>query len=147
MNDENKRIIEIEGVKLEVDLRKAKQIDTYKVGDPIKVLDKSYSDIKVRAGVIVGFSEFKENPTIDIMMLSTDYGDPTFSFISIHKGTTKYEIAPYNNYENLFKRVNVIEAMDKEITKKELELENLKTKRKYFIDEYSKAFNTIIGEE
>ena len=43
MADE-KRIIEIDGMKVEVDLRHAKRVDTFKVGDNVKILDKSYED-------------------------------------------------------------------------------------------------------
>ena len=35
---EEKRIVEIDGVKIEVDLRTAKRIDTFAVGDNVKVL-------------------------------------------------------------------------------------------------------------
>lgn len=38
--DDGKRIIEIDGVKIEVDLRTAKRIDTYRVGDNVKILNK-----------------------------------------------------------------------------------------------------------
>ena len=41
MSDEQKRIVEIGGVKIEVDLRTAKRVDSYRVGDPVKVLTKS----------------------------------------------------------------------------------------------------------
>ena len=51
---ENKRIIEINGIKLEVDLTTAKRIDEFKVGDNVKVLRKSYNDtFEVLAGVIL----------------------------------------------------------------------------------------------
>lgn len=37
-------IIEINGVKLEIDLRHAKRIDNLRVGDTVKVLRKRYDD-------------------------------------------------------------------------------------------------------
>jgi hypothetical protein len=49
------RIVEINGVKLELDMRQAKlqSIDTFKVGDSVKVLIKEYGDsYKTHAGVI-----------------------------------------------------------------------------------------------
>ena len=48
MSEDNKRIIEINGIKMEVDLRNAKRIDTFKVGDPVKVLDMTYQPQKSR---------------------------------------------------------------------------------------------------
>ena len=32
MSEENKRVVEINGIKMEIDLRYAKRIDTFKVG-------------------------------------------------------------------------------------------------------------------
>ena len=47
---EEKRIVEIDGVKIEVDLRTAKRIDTFRVGDNVKVLCKEYNgDFTVEA--------------------------------------------------------------------------------------------------
>ena len=40
---EEKRIIDINGMKMEVDLRTAKRIDTFKVGDNVKVLATEYN--------------------------------------------------------------------------------------------------------
>ena len=40
---EEKRIVEIDGVKIEVDLRTAKRVDSYKVGDNVKILEKEKS--------------------------------------------------------------------------------------------------------
>jgi len=50
--NENKRIIEINGVKLEVDLTTARRIDEFKVGDTVKVLDSRNERNEVRTGVI-----------------------------------------------------------------------------------------------
>lgn len=50
---ETKRIIEINGVKLEIDTREAVSIDTVKVGDPVKVLIKDYSSYKSFPGVVI----------------------------------------------------------------------------------------------
>jgi hypothetical protein len=38
------RIVEVDGIKLEIDERTARTIESYKVGDPVKVLVKSYGD-------------------------------------------------------------------------------------------------------
>ena len=64
--DETRRIVEIDGVKVEVDLRTAKRVDSFRVGDNVKILDKSYQDYKVKPGIIVDFAEFQELPTIVI---------------------------------------------------------------------------------
>lgn len=69
MNDQNKRVIEINGVKLEVDMRYAKRVDELRVGSKVKVLNKEYSSYKVYPGVIVGFEEFDNLPTIVVAYL------------------------------------------------------------------------------
>lgn len=58
MENENKRIIEINGIKLEVDLRSARRIDEFKVGDTVKVLDRRNDKNEMRTGVITDFANF-----------------------------------------------------------------------------------------
>jgi len=148
MEDENKRIIEINGIKMEVDLRSAKRIDTFKVGDPVKVLDMTYSTPQIRAGVIVGFAEFQSQPAIEVMVLTEDYNGIGFTFKTITQKKEgekiAYEIVQYNNYEKIFTQSNVISRFDREIDKKKLEISELELKKKYFIDDFQKAFETIL---
>ena len=44
-------IIEINGLKLEIDLRSAKRIDSFRVGDNVKILRKDYNSYKSCYGV------------------------------------------------------------------------------------------------
>lgn len=145
MEDQTKRIIEINGIKMEVDLRNAKRIDTFKVGDPVKVLDMNYSSPTIKAGVIVGFAEFEKHAAIEVMVLSDSYSGVDFNFITIKSGDDcKYEIVHYNNYEKIFTQSNVIDKFQREIEKKKIEIEELERKKKYFIDDFQKAFEQII---
>ena len=81
--EDSKRIIEIDGVKVEVDLRTAKRVDSFKVGDNIKILDKEYDNYKVKPGIIVDFAEFQELPTIVIAVFEEGSWSsvPNISFI------------------------------------------------------------------
>lgn len=143
--DTNKRIIEINGIKMEVDLRTAKKINTFKVGDPVKVLDMNYSNAQIKAGVIVGFAEFEKHAAIEIMVLDDGYSGVNFNFITIKNGDDcKYEMVHYNNYEKIFTQSNVIDKFTREIEKKKIEIEELERKKKYFIDDFQKAFEQII---
>ena len=146
MSEDNKRIIEINGIKMEVDLRNAKRIDTFKVGDPVKVLDMTYQTATIKAGVIVGFAEFEKHPAIEIMVLDDSYSGIGFSFITIkaEDDKPKYEIIHYNNYEKIFTQSDVVRKFERNIQQKEIELEELKRKKKYFIDDFQKAFEQII---
>ena len=67
---EEKRIIDINGMKMEVDLRTAKRIDTFKVGDNVKVLATEYNGThSIKPGVITDFAMFKDLPTIVVAVL------------------------------------------------------------------------------
>jgi hypothetical protein len=146
MENENKRIVEVDGVKLEVDLRTAKVIDHYKIGDPVRVLHpgEGYGS-GIKAGVIVAFCEFEKNPAIEILELDTDYSGTTFRTVTIVSGQgNKVQIAPYSKYEGLISQADVVTRFDRDIQKKELELADLKLKKKYFIDDFAKAFEQIV---
>ena len=64
MMNENMRTIEVNGIKMEVDMRYARRIDCFKVGDTVKVLDKRSGKNEMKPGVITDFANFKELPTI-----------------------------------------------------------------------------------
>ena len=87
--DDNKRVVEIGGVKLEVDLRHARVIENFKIGDTVKVLLKKYGDsYESHLGVIVGFDNFKERPTIVIAHVEdwdTDAGTKDKKLKSVRK--------------------------------------------------------------
>ena len=63
--NENIRTIEINGIKLEVDLRTAKRIDQFKVGDNVKVLKKNGGNFQgvpvtdIAGELILGFDRPK----------------------------------------------------------------------------------------
>ncbi len=133
--DESKRIIEIDGVKVEVDLRQAKRVDTFKVGDNIKILDKEYSDYKVKPGIIVDFAEFQELPTIVIAVF--DEGSwssaPSIKFFYYNEKTAeKIEMVPASDDEIKLSKDGVIEKFEREITKKKNEYIDLKNQLDYF---------------
>jgi hypothetical protein len=145
-NENSKRIVEIDGVKLEIDLRTSKVVDHYKVGDPVRVmLDDTYGS-PIRAGVIVGFCEFEKNPAIEVLVLDESYSsNVNFKTITIVSGKeNKAQIAPYEKYAGFVSQSNVVTRFDREIQKKELELADLKLKKKYFIDDFAKAFERIV---
>lgn len=148
MENRETTIIEIAGNKLEIDLRTAKKIDTFKIGDPVKVLkkDDTYGN-KIYVGVIVGFANFNSFPCIEVMVLEDSYSGTSFRFITITtEEKCQYEMLHYNQYEGMFTRNNVVQSFDREIEKKELEIAEIKRKKKYFVDEFSRAFS-LIGVE
>lgn len=133
--EESKRIVEINGVKVEVDLRTAKRVDSFKIGDNVKVLDKQYSDYKVKPGIIVDFAEFNEYPTIVIAVFeeSSWSNTPNISFIHYNKSTSdKVEIVLSSDDEIKVSKDGVIERFEREIQKKRNEYIDLQTKLEYF---------------
>lgn len=140
MMDENKRIIEINGIKLEVDLRTARRIDEFKVGDSVRVLDKRNGKNEMRPGVITDFANFKELPTIVVAVYKApDYWTkPSIEFIHFNSDTADVEIVGVSAEEIIVSRETIVQKFDDEIAKKRDELNDLIIKRdtfvKYFLE-------------
>ena len=134
MNEE-KRIVEINGVKLEVDLRSAKRIDEFKVGDTVKVLDNRNDKNEVRTGVITDFANFKELPTIIVAVYKAgDYwSKPTIEFIPFNAETKGIEIVGVSAEEIIVSKETIVNKFDDEIAKKRDELNDLIVKRDTFV--------------
>ena len=144
--EENKRIIEIDGVKVEIDLRTAKRVDSFKVGDNIKILDKEYDSYKVKPGIIVDFAEFQELPTIVIAVFEEGSWSsaPNISFIYYNKNTSKkVEIVSCSEDEIKVSKEGVIERFEREIQKKKNEYDDLKNKLEYFKTHFLKVYKEI----
>lgn len=137
---EEKRVVEVNGVKLEIDLRTAKRVDQFKVGDRVKVLIKQYSDYKSYIGMIVGFDEFAEHPTIIVAYVETDYSSANIKFAYLNSESKDIEICGVNEWDVPYTKTDIIEKMDRELAKKEEELRGLKEKKSYFLNMFGKYF-------
>lgn len=138
-----KTIIEVNGVKLEVDLRTARRIDELKIGSPVKCLVKQYTDYKVCPGVIVGFVPFKNKPSIVVAYLDTTYSSADLKFVTFNEDTRDFEIVADIDYNSMeLDKGNVLRLMDKDITKKEQELQDLIAKKKFFLENFD-SFNRV----
>lgn len=134
-------IIEINGVKLEVDLRHAKRIDALQVGSPVKVLIKGYSDYKVHAGVVVGFEPFENLPTIIVAYLDIDYNSANLKLLHYNSASKDTEIVHSVDGDLVdIDRASIIEKMDRELAKKELEIDDLKSRKAFFLAHFGKYF-------
>ena len=130
-----KRIIEIDGMKVEIDLESARRIDTFHIGDNVRVLDKTSSTVKVKNGIITAFNNFKDEPCITVAMF--DGGDywnkPSIKFIYIHSGMdNEYEIVLASDDEIRLSKEGVIQRFEQEIAKKQHEVDDLKDQLEYF---------------
>lgn len=137
---EHHKTIEINGCKFEIDLRTAKQITTYKVGDKVKVLIKSYGDnYTANHGVIIAFDTFNALPTVTVCYITNDYSGE-LKFVSINSKTTEAEIAPCTD-DMLVEKADILAKIDREVTRKEAELEDLQRKRNYFLQRFGAYFD------
>lgn len=135
-------IVEINGVKMEVDERTAKTIEAYKVGDRVKVLKKQYGDsYRMYPGVIVNFVPFKDLPSIEIMYLDTDnFSSKPLAFLTLNNKTEGIEIAPMSDHELVLDKEDVISRIDDEIRKRRNALEDMEQKKEWFISRFADAF-------
>ena len=137
---EEKRIIEVNGVKLEIDLRTAKVIDRFQIGDPVKVLTKTYSGYASHLGMIVGFDEFKDHPTIIIAYVKAEYSSANIEFAYLNSESKDIEVCVVNEWDMPYTKGDITDKMDREIAKKEEELRELKEKKNYFLHMFGKYF-------
>ena len=151
MSEETKRIIEIGGHKLEIDLREAMQIESYKVGDHVKILvEESYSSgdkFKSHVGVIVGFDAFENTPTIVVAYLKIDYNGANIQFAYINEKQTTYELCPLNDWDIPFTKEDVLTKINTEIEKKQFEIRELETKKDVFVKMFGRYFDNVIKNE
>ena len=141
-NKMEKRVIEINGIKMEVDMTTAKRIDEFKVGDNIKVLRKGYNDsYDVMPGVIVQFVNFKDLPTIQIAVFKSDYSGSTIEFINFNTKTEGIEITYCSDHELRLEKNSVMDKFNNEIQKKQNEAADLIAKRDWFEKYFAKYFD------
>jgi len=146
-NTSTTRIIEVGGIKMEVDLRNAKVIENYKVGDKVKVLKKDYSDdYKSFPGVIIGFDDFKKLPSILIAYLDADYSSSKVSFLTLNDQTKDFEICSMNEIDKQFSKADALFQLDRQIDNKKEEVRELEQKRKYFESTFHTYFEKSNSE-
>ena len=138
--NEFEREIEIDGVKVAVDMRTVKKIDVYRVGDNVKVLKKSYDNYRTYSGVIVDFVNFKELPAIVVAYFDQDYSGTSIEFLTITKDTKDIEIAPCLPHELSINKNRVIDKFNYEIEQQQHKVDELKAKRDYFLKNFGKFF-------
>lgn len=141
MIQENFKIVEINGIKMQVDLRSAKVIEEYRVGDNIKVLVSDYSEsYKSYIGTIIGFDDFQKTPTIVIAYLKAEYSSATIEFLYYNDKTKGAEITALNEWDLPLTKSQVLDWFAKEASKKQLELKELNQKSLLFEKLFGKYF-------
>jgi len=129
---------------MEIDLRHAKVVENYKVGDYVKILIKQYSGYVSYIGNIIGFDNFKNNPTIVIAYLKNEYSTASIEFAYYNAESKEVEITTLNEWDIPLKESTILEQFTKEILKKEQEVVEMKNKAVIFERLFGKYFE---GEE
>lgn len=143
-----KTIVEINGVKIEIDLRTARKVEEMQVGSRVKVLVKeSYGEgCAVHAGTIVGFDAFPDLPTIQIAYIDRGYAGG-LKFISFNASTKLIQIIADDDNASLeIDKGNVLETMDRAIDTKEAEVSQLRRTREFFLARFGAYFGAPVTE-
>ncbi len=146
-DDSNIRTIEISGHKFEVDLRTAKKIESYKVGDKVKVLIKAAygSTYATHPGFIVGIDAFNKLPTIVVAYVPTVFGtEGKIEFAYLNAEAKDIEICPMSEDDVLPNAETIRTMFDRAIEKKQAELNEIVAKKEYFLRRYGVAFPAAI---
>lgn len=141
--NENVQIIEINGVKLEVDLRTARRIDTMRVGTRVKLLKRKqpYSSESVHSGVVVGFEPFNDLPTMIVCFLVISYNEAKLEFAYLNESTRElYDIIVAVDDELPIEKGDILSKMDREIAKLEESKADLERKRDFFLKHFGRWF-------
>lgn len=139
--NEYMRTVEINGVKFEIDTRTAKKIDTYKVGDPVKILIKTYSGYASHPGCIVGIDAFKNLPTIVVAYIDgvlSSTGDMKFAYLNSQ--SEGVEICPMHQEDIIPNKDTVLTMFNRSIGNKQAEIRSIEEKRDYFLRQFGTAF-------
>lgn len=145
----DKRIIEVDGVKIEVDLRTAKRVETLRVGSRVRVLVKpAYGKAEVHHGVVIGFEPFNELPTIIIAYMAIEYANIDLKFVHYNKNTQGVEIvASIDDDHASLDKDEALRFFEVEIEKKQGELKDLEDRRRYFLEKFSSWWNPTVPLE
>lgn len=145
---DEKRVVEINGIKMEVDMRTARRVDTFRVGDNVKVLGKTYNDQhEIKPGIIVDFAMFKDLPTIIIAVFNEGgwSGTPSISFEYINSESEK-EIIFASEEEIRLSKDGVIEKFEREIQKRKNECQDLQNQLEYFKKHFLQSINESLED-
>lgn len=126
-------VIEINGVKMEIDLRHARRVEELRVGDRVKILKKVYNEHKVYPGTIIGFEPFKALPTIIVAYVISNYAETKIEFVYFNADSKDVELVKAVDDDAAdLSRADVMAAFDRDVEKLKRQIAEIEEKRKYF---------------
>ena len=139
--------IEVGGVKMEVDPRCARRVDTIKVGTRVKLFIKPvYGESTVHPGVVIGFEPFKELPTIIIAYAVSTRSTADIKFVYYNTKTKDVDMVVSVDDDLGFDRKEMLSVFDRDISKKEAELQDIRDKKAYFDKHFKQHFRAVKAE-
>jgi len=144
-----KTIIEVGGVKLEVDMRYARRIEEIRLGDRVKVLRKhQYRENKfdVNPGIVVGFEPFSKLPTIIIAYVHHDWKNAEIKFLHYNAASEDVEIVAAVDEDFHVDRDALMARFDSQIEAKKQEVETIEAQRRYFETNFRAFWTKVTGE-
>jgi hypothetical protein len=146
MSDNNEfTVIEINGVKMGVDLRRAKILhEELKIGSRVRIMIKNdYSGPQVHTGVIVGFDAFPDLPTIHVAYVVGEYNGADLKFAFVNAKTDKsFTIVPAADDDLPIKKEDLMASFDRKVEKLESDIRELQDKKRYFTKYFDQFFQT-----
>lgn len=127
-----KTVIEINGVKLEVDMRYARRIEEMRIGDRVKVLKKVYDAHKVFPGVIIGFEPFKNLPTIVVAYIEDDWQKADVKFMHFNSASKDCELIAAADPDFELDRERINKQFDRQVSTLQKQIDEVEERRRYF---------------
>ena len=139
--------VEINGVKFEIDMRGAKRVQSFRVGDRVKVLVKTYSGYDVHVGAIVGIDAFQSLPSVVVAYIPANaWADPEVKFVTLNAQSKDVEIAPLAGDEIVPTTETILGMFDKAKRALELKCQELDVKREYFLRRFGDSIGSAMAE-
>jgi hypothetical protein len=138
-----KTIIEVNGIKLEVDMRYARRIDEIRIGDKVKILHKQgySSDLTVNPGIVVGFEPFDKLPTIVIAYVSNDWNKAEIKFLHFNSKSEAEIVAAVDDLQ--VEKEIIIQKFDRDIAAKQREIDVIEEQKRYFTTNFSAYWERV----
>ncbi len=147
---EDRKVIEINGVKLEVDMRTATRVDLFRVGSKVKLLKKdNYGSPSIWPGVVVGFEPFESLPTIIVAYVEHGYSSVELNFANINasaKSKEAYELVMSIDDTLPVDKADVLEVFNRKRSTLESEIEVINQKESYFLRHFGQYFKNEEAE-
>lgn len=141
--------IEVNGMLMEFD-EKLLLKQEIRVGDNVQVLKKSYSSWECYVGVVTQLLPFKDKPAMEIVYIENSYSNCEIKKIIIVQGSESEDTPRVVKMDDKFlpfTKERCVDLLQKEITKKENELQEAKLKLEYFQTYFNKYFDEAPQQE